>query len=200
MERGETGMACGQGGRPGEGGLRTAGARRAGLRRCAALVLAGLAATAAVPQALAQPAMKPGLWEVRISSPELEAARRQMQQQLAQLPPAQRARMEQAMGGNALGMMAGGPVRVCHTEASLKSQGPVQQERGCTVRATLRGATQVVDMKCEDGRTGHGEFVHSGDGYRGFVEATDPRRPGRMRMEHEGRWIAADCGDVKPAQ
>ncbi len=174
--------------------------RSSGASKRLRMLSAAAFALALSAPAAAQQDMRPGLWEVQLRNAELDAARKQMQQQLAQMPPAQRAQMEKMMGSATAGMLGGGPMKVCHTAASLKQRGPVEQEPGCTVKTSMRGDTHLIDFQCQDGRRGKGEFVHKGDSYRGFIEATDPRRPGTMRMEHEGRWIGADCGTVKPVQ
>jgi hypothetical protein len=174
--------------------------RRGGPRAatCAALLSAAIAAAGIAPGASAQPAMKPGLWEVQVSGPEIDAARRQYQEQLAKMPPERRAQMEKAMGGSIGGMMGGRPARVCLTDADLKERGPVGRETGCKTKNSVRGPVHVVDMQCDDGRTGHGEFTFTAESYRGYVEMSDPRRPGKRRVEQEGRWLGTDCGDVRP--
>ncbi len=148
--------------------------------------------------AQAQPAIKPGLWEVQLKNAEMEAAMKQFQQQLAAMPPAQRAQFEKMMADKGGQMSADGKVRVCHTADTLK-RGLMKDEPGCTTRTQWQAAGGTFETVCENGRKGRGDFVFSGDTYRGTIEATDPKAPGKVfRMEQTGRWISADCGQVKP--
>ena len=72
--------------------------------------------------AFAQPALKPGLWEMQIKNPEMEAALKQMQQQMAAMPAEQRAQMEKMMSQKGAAMGSGGAMRVCHSADSLKQK------------------------------------------------------------------------------
>ena len=73
----------------------------------AALLLGG-----PVGEVGAQPALKPGLWEMQIKNPEMEAALKQMQQQMAAMPADQRAQMEKMMSQKGAAMGSGGAMRV----------------------------------------------------------------------------------------
>lgn len=168
-----------------------------------ALVALPLSLLAALPlSAQAQPEMKPGLWEVQVNSPEFDAMRRQLREQLAGMPPAQRAEMEKMMNAQGGGLMSGGPMKVCHTAESLKkSQDTIPGDsQGCTVKPSSKGNRFTFTLSCPDGRTGHGEFVHAGESYKGFVETVEPGTGRKMRMEHVGRWVGSDCGNVKPVE
>jgi len=172
-----------------------------GITLPAALAAALLAVAGA---ASAQPAMKPGLWEIRMQNAEMDAAMKQMQAELAKMPPAQRAEMEKMMGGR--GVMpapapGGGTVtRVCHSAETLRAEAAGKQEPGCETKSSWKGDTSRFESRCRDGRTMRGEFTFAGDGYQGFVEGTDPKRPGPpFRMEQTARWLGADCGKLAPA-
>ena len=151
--------------------------------------------------AFAQPALKPGLWEMQIKNPEMEAALKQMQQQMAAMPAEQRAQMEKMMSQKGAAMGSGGAMRVCHSADSLKQKGPVNEEPGCTTRTQWAASGGSFEMNCADGRKGKGEFTLIGsDAYRSSFEMTDPKMPGKpFKMEQTGRWISADCGNLKPA-
>lgn len=167
------------------------------LVRLGAAFLLGTAGVAA----LAQPALKPGLWEMQMKNAEIEAAMKQLQQEMAAMPPDQRAQMEKMMGQKGAAMAPGGLVRVCHTADSLKQRGPVNEEPGCSTKTQWSGNGGSFEMSCKDGRKGKGEFAMVGsDAYKGFFEMTDPKMAGKpFRMEQSGRWISPDCGALKPA-
>ncbi|HPU50669.1 MAG TPA: DUF3617 family protein [Burkholderiaceae bacterium] len=169
-------------------------------RAVACAVLAALMLGPLATRVEAQPALKPGLWETQIRNAEMEAALKQMQQQLAAMPAEQRAQMEKIMSQKGASMGTGGAMRVCHSADSLKQRGPVNDEPGCTTRTQWAASGGTFEMNCKDGRTGKGEFsMTGGDTYRSSFEMNDPKRPGKpFRMEQTGRWVSADCGNLKP--
>lgn len=142
--------------------------------------------------------MKPGLWEMRMASPEMDAARVQMKAQMEKMPPEQRAQMEKMMSKSGAAMTGDGAIRICHTAQTLQRDGLAKTESGCEVKHGTRGAVSVFDMTCKNGRSGHGEFTVTPDSIKGVYEGTDPARPGKMRVEQSGRWLGADCGSIKP--
>jgi len=160
------------------------------------LAMAALLLAAA---ATAHAQMKPGLWEIRAKSPEQDAARKQMQAQMDKMSPAQREQMQKAMGARGIAFGNDGAMRICHTEETVKRQSaPVNSETGCEVKHSASGSTRTVDMKCANGRTGHGEFTYASDGYKGWFETTDPARPGKHRTEYDAKFLGTDCGSVRP--
>jgi hypothetical protein len=179
----------------------TRSAASARLTRSAAFALSGaLLFGGFVGEVGAQPALKPGLWEMQIKNPEMEAALKQMQQQMAAMPAEQRAQMEKMMSQKGAAMGSGGAMRVCHSADSLKQRGPVSEEPGCTTRTQWAASGGTFEMTCKDGRKGRGEFSLIGsDAYRSSFEMTDPKMPSKpFKMEQTGRWVSADCGNLKP--
>lgn len=137
-------------------------------RTCAMLVAIGLCCTAIV--AWANPPARVGLWEV--SGKTGDGPRR-----------------------------FGEPQKVCITEETKKrGSAPNQKSNGCTSSTQWSGDKGVFEMTCENGRTGRGEFVYSGsEKYQGFIEFNDGKKPPAIRRtDIVGRWISADCGNVKP--
>ena len=182
------------------GGLRPRAAPRLARLSAAPLLAVLLLGTFGI-EGRAQPTLKPGLWEMQIKNAEMEAALKQMQQQMAAMPAEQRAQMEKMMSQKGAAMGTGGAMRVCHSADSLKQRGPVNEEPGCTTRTQWAASGGTFEMTCTDGRKGKGEFSMIGsDAYRSSFEMTDPKMPGKpFKMEQTGRWISADCGNLKPA-
>ncbi len=148
-------------------------------------------------QVQAQPLGRPGLWEVTTANPELDQARAQMAQQLEKMPPAQRAQMQAMMNSMGVGMTPSGATRVCVSAEMAGESLPAAMPDGCKGTAKTSGRTLKFEFSCEDGSNGRGEFAYPDDrSYTGWTDSTTQGR--KMRVEHSGRWISADCGALAP--
>lgn len=151
--------------------------------------------------ATAQPRpVEPGLWEMQVHNPELDAARAQMQKQLADMPPAMRKQMEDMLANQGLSLGDKG-VRTCITpEQARRGPDPGMGEEGCTHDLDWDGNVGRYSMKCEDGRRGHGEVTFLSDkAWKGWGEFTDPSMGNKpMRVDYSGEWLRSDCGNVAP--
>lgn len=165
------------------------------LARCAlstALLLTSVAQ--AQPKAIA-----PGLWENKVSSPELDAGRAQMEAQMAKMSPAQRTQMEKMMASNGAMMGKDGAAKICITSEMAKADPTAGATReGCTQNLSWSGNTAKMELSCKDGTKGKGEFVYASDkAYSGWIEAQGKSgQAGRMTIT--AQWLGADCGAVKP--
>lgn len=179
------------------------------VRRCLFVMGLGLGLAAA---AHAQDAsIKPGLWEhaftMKSQSGKMEAAMNQMQQQMAALPPDQRKMMEQMMAAQGVGIgNKGQSVKVCITPAQAAAASfPV--EEGCTQKVNRKGNSWDMSYQCKarDGApasSGQGTVTLENAGaYTGdfTVNTTMEGKPEKMSMNTKGRWLGADCGNIKPA-
>lgn len=173
-------------------------------RLCSCLLLALLATSANAQK------ITPGLWEHTVTMKsrggEMEAAMAQMQEQLARMTPEQRKQMEAMMGGQGMGMMAGKPttVRTCITAEQAARDEMAPPDKQCTLVSKERsGKTLRVKFACEGERKGtaEGEFTMDSDkAHHGrlVMEMVARGQPQRVEMEQSGRWVSADCGDIKP--
>lgn len=160
-------------------------------------LLAIAVASIAVPQAQAGPLGRPGLWEATVRSPELDQARAQMAQQLAGMSPAQRAQMEAMMNNMGVGITPSGATRLCVSEEMAGDSVPAAMPEGCKGSSRVSGRTMSFEYSCRDGAQGRGEFTYPDDrSYTGWTDGTVQGR--KVRTEHAGRWISADCGNLKP--
>ena len=151
----------------------------------------------------------PGLWEhsftMKSDDARMEQANAEMQKQLAAMPPEQRKQMEAAMGSRA-GMMSGGAtqVKVCITKEEAAKPPEARMGRGqCTSKDMQRsGNTMKYKFECaQPPSSGEGEMTFISDkAYSGktLVSSQVAGKPQQMTMEMQGKWLAADCGDVKP--
>ena len=168
----------------------------------ATLVLLGMGAAHAQK-------LRPGLWEnsFTIKGGEAEAGMARMQQELARLPPEQRAQVEAMMAQRGVG--AGGPgagmsVKFCLTPEQAARDEIPQQEGRCKQTSTQRsGNTMRFKFACEGEPrvSGEGEYTLVSDKEligNSVVNTVRRGQPARMEVQTKARWLAADCGDIKP--
>lgn len=151
----------------------------------------------------------PGLWEhsfkMKSQDGELEKGMAEMQKQMAAMPPAERKQVEQMMAGRGMSMGAQGTtVKVCVTKEDVARKAEPQFREGCTQQVVQRSASSMkVKFECSQPRpmSGEGEMTFISDkAYTGKSTMTSQAdgRAQQMTMEMAGKWLAADCGDVKP--
>ena len=150
----------------------------------------------------------PGLWEYGIAmkggpGSQMEAA----QAQMAAMPPKEREMMERMMAQR--GLQMGGPgkpmlVKTCVTAEQASRDELPQPDANCKHTSQSRsGNTVKFKFECtgERAATGEGEYTFaSTKEMKGFVRVstTVKGKPETMQMDHTGRWLGADCGDIKP--
>lgn len=184
--------------------------RPAGRFFAIAAVTLGLSAVATAQD---RPDITPGLWEMQmIKAPDgarmpdpakMKAAMEKMQAQMASMPPEQRARMEQMMGHSGIAMSDTG-MRMCLTSASLEHNGvPMENRPGCTTEIKTRTPQRwVASTVCtQPPSTGQVEAIFEGrTSYLVNVTGTrtdqGQQKPFSMSMRY--KFVAADCGGVKP--
>ncbi len=165
--------------------------------------------------------LKPGLWEVsnsmKTSSGEMEKGMAQMQAQMAAMTPEQRKMMEGMMAKQGVGVAAGagagagagvgGPgamlVKMCITKEMAERNEVGGREGDCKSSYSPRtGNTMKYSFTCANPpSSGQGEFTFVGaDAYRSKLTMTSTRggKPEKMDMDGQGKWLAADCGSIKP--
>lgn len=159
--------------------------------------------------ALAQTRMRPGLWEqsftMKSQSGQMEQAMRDMQKQLATMPPEQRKKMEEMMGQHGMHMGASGrSMKMCITKEQSERDELPPQQGNCTQQIVQRTASTIkLKFSCTGNppSSGEGEVTFSSPtAYtaRSVVTTTVDGKPERMAMEQNGKWLSADCGNVKP--
>ena len=178
------------------------------IRVAASCVLSCLALIAVAAGPLPVPPVKTGLWEARMSA--LDADGHEMaapeQAALSRLSPEVRARMADAMKARGVSMPdANGATKVCLTKEMFDS-GRWQQmasEMGCTTNySTLSGTTWKWHSSCtalKSESDGEAAFT-SAESYRTRVTttATVMGKTNTSTRLVQGKWLGADCGDIKP--
>ena len=183
------------------------------MKRIAALIVMA-ACAAALAQGFAR---KPGLWELtmvhqtmdgRDMTQQMAAARAQMQQALANLPPEQRKQMESMMARQNGGAADGGGSssrRICISPAMASRDAPIldAHSRCEPAKVTRTGDKAAFEFSCaSDGRkmTGKGESTFAGDTVSTRVDTTMTDASGTHTMHSETRmtFLGADCQGIKP--
>ena len=156
--------------------------------------------------------MKPGLWEItskmQTGSGQMERQMAQAQERMANMPPDQRKMMEEMMArqGVKMGTAGGGgmTMKVCMTKEMVeRNEMPSQQRGDCKTTSQSRsGNTMKMAFACTNPpSSGEGQFTFNGsEGYtmKMAVNTTVQGKPETMNMDANGKWLGADCGDVKP--
>ena len=173
-------------------------------------------ALAAVVAAVVLPAgaqsLKPGLWEVtnkmQSGSGQMASAMSQMQERMASMPPEQRKMIEEQMAKSGVKMGSGGPaggmsVQVCMTREMIeKNEMPAQRGDCKTTSQSRTGSTGKATFVCTNPpSSGEGEFTFGSPESFSSKTAISTQVDGKtekMSMESSGKWLAADCGSVKP--
>lgn len=173
-------------------------------------ILAAAALGACIPFACAQE-LKPGLWEstseTQVSgNGQMQQQMAQAQQQIANMPPEQRKMMEEMMKSRGVTMNVrngGMSVRYCLTpEMAARKDIPTQRgDCKATHQPSGPGRMKVAFTCSNPPSSGEGEVTFaSPEAYRMKmrVNTSVQGRPEKMNLEASGRWLGADCGDVKP--
>lgn len=171
-----------------------------------------LGSIAALP-ALAQN-MKPGLWEIDTKSsatadPRLRQMLEMQKQQMANMPPEQRKMMEDMMakhgaGGLTISPDGGMHVKACVTpEMVARNQLPMQQRGNCVhKRSPMVGNGMTMSFTCTNPNvSGEGSATFSGDTAFAMTMQTVATVNGKKQassMSSSGKWLASDCGNIKP--
>lgn len=171
----------------------------------AALVAAIFPASACLAQS-----MKPGLWEhsssMKSQSGEMERAMAEARKHMASMPPEQRRQLEQTMGMQ-MGSGTDGrqTMRVCVTpEEATKFE--LNDDPNCRQQILQRGSGTVrIRFSCGGEMPSEGEGTLSFRGDTAFsgkfqMQVRSEGKTDRIEMTQEGRWIAGDCGTLKPGR
>jgi hypothetical protein len=152
----------------------------------------------------------PGLWEhstsMKSQDGQMDKAMAEMQKQLASMPPDQRKQMEAVMAGRGGMMGAGGgsSMKMCLTKEQAERPPETRMTQGdCTQKDVQRsGKTVRFKFECtKPPSSGEGEMTFISDkAYTGRTVVTSQvaGKPQQTTVEMQGKWLATDCGDVKP--
>ena len=154
----------------------------------------------------------PGLWEMtmntKVGGAEMQANIARMQEQMAKMPPEQRKMMEEMMAKQGVSLVGGGAapgaIRYCVSkEQAERGEVPQDPDGRCKRDSMERsGSTMRFKFSCTNPpSSGTGEFTFASDKaytMKMAVDTTVQGKPQRMEMQQNGKWVAADCGGLKP--
>lgn len=160
--------------------------------------------------AFAQPAFKPGLWEVQTrmpGDPEFDKSMAEMREALASMSPEERKQMEAAMGQHGARFAAGGKggaaIRFCMSREQAERSEVSGAQGDCTVgKASRSGNTLTSSFTCNNPKS-YGESVvkvASAQAYSARMTMVTEQngRKDKTVIESDARWLSADCGTIKP--
>jgi hypothetical protein len=168
----------------------------------ALISLAMLAAAHASAQTI-----KPGLWEsnskIKTGNAQTDQAMSMAMQQLANMPPAQRAQLEAMMKQNGVSMPRQGAdggmaITACVTpEMAARKELPLNQKGKCTsTQEAVAGGINIAFTCTEPASSGNGQIRFDGDtAYTMTMNVTNSTGSGPQKVvvESSGRWIGATC-------
>jgi hypothetical protein len=172
--------------------------------------LLALAAAAFAGGASAQ-TLKPGLWEItnhmKSGSGQMEQAMAMAQQHMAAMPPEKRRMIEEMLAKQGVQLGAGGPgsmsSRTCLTKEMVERDEMPTKYGECTTTSQSRsGNTMKFAFTCtQPPSSGEGTYTFlSPEAYtvKMTVQSTVQGKRETMTMDGTGRWLGADCGNIKP--
>ena len=136
----------------------------------------------------------------------IENAMAEMQKQMAAMTPEQRKQMEAAMAGRGvkMGPTGGGSVKVCVTPEEAAKPPEMRSNAGQCTQKNMQRSGNTIKFKYECTQppsAGEGEMTFVSDkAYSGktVMSSLDANKPRQTTLEMQGKWLSADCGDVKP--
>lgn len=159
----------------------------------------------------AQTTLKPGLWQINqkmhTADGRMEKQMAQMQEEMAKMPPAKRKMMEDAMTKQGMQLGGAGPggmaVKICMTKEMVERNEMPSQRSDCkTTRQTRSGNTMSMAFTCSNPpSSGEGKVTFtSPEAYtmKMSVNSTANGKTEKMDMDASGKWLASDCGAIKP--
>ena len=173
-------------------------------------LLVGLAAPVALHGQSAPIPVKPGLWETEVSITHVTALPSEVEARIAAMPPAQQTQVRTMMGADAKPVVT--TTQVCYAQASmdsLLSQAQQSSRMQCSFTnrvQTAQGASFDLSCAGEVGTaTGHVEYHWIDDQHA--ISTSHMTVAGSSRgmtvnstvdTTTKGKFVKADCGDVKP--
>jgi Protein of unknown function (DUF3617) len=178
-------------------------------RRLVQLAYACIAMTALAQAAdFVKPNIKPGLWEVT-NSPQVIGDMPISEDQLAQMSPEQRARLEAAMKAGMASANKARTYKECMTPEKIARGFDIDKDEGksCKRKIVSSTATELqLHDECESTERKTVSDVHfqvkGGTQMTGKINVVISSGAKTMTVNSsvQGKWLGADCGAVKDAQ
>lgn len=172
--------------------------------------VAALVAAAMSCGALAQQALKPGLWQVETrmpSDPEFDKSMAELREQLASMSPEERKQMEAMMGKQGVQFGAGGhggtAAKFCMSREQAERHETAAAQGDCKVTRQARsGNTITSSFTCVNPKSSGESAVTftSAQAYASKLTMVTEQggKKEKTVMESNAKWLSADCGNLKP--
>jgi hypothetical protein len=173
---------------------------------CSLLSVSVLALAALGATAQTAPKMKPGLWQIHIEQErdgqKLPNASDRMKDHMKDMTPERRKQFEEMMKQRGVDPNATDAVKMCYSQKMVE-HGAWTDQGGCKTDFTDRSATSWKwHSVCSSlGYEGDGEATFSdADNFtvKSSGVATAGGKTVKSNSTRTGKWLSADCGDVKP--
>jgi len=170
-----------------------------------ALILPTLVVAFSSAQAQTAPPIKPGLWEIK-SEREVDGKKAaEPSEQMKNLPPEMRAKVQAMMKEKGVGMGEDGVNRICLSRESLDQWRWQSQSENCktefTSRTTSSWKWHSVCTRPDSESDGEAAFANSESYTVKTHTKTKFQGQDRLsRMAIAAKWVGNNCGDIKPVQ
>ena len=156
-------------------------------------------------QAQNQPPMKTGLWQIHIESEINGKKTPDLAERMKNMSPETRKRAEAAMKQQGVDASDSGGRRVCYGREMIEQGRWAEQPNGCKTDYSSRTASLWKwHSSCPQmGYKGDGEAIFpSSENYvvKSSGVITDEGKASTTRSTITAKWLAADCGDLKPPE
>jgi hypothetical protein len=152
------------------------------------------------------PRIKPGLWQIQVEREEngkkMPEASERMKDHMNSMTPERRKQFEEMMKQRGVDTGAGGVIKLCYSQKMVE-HGAWADQGGCKTDYSNRTVTSWKwHSVCP-------ELHYQGDGEASFPDpenfvvkssgvSTNGGKTLSMNSTRTGKWLSANCGDVKP--
>jgi hypothetical protein len=170
------------------------------------LTASTLALAALTAAAQSAPKIKPGLWEIHVeqekNGQKMPDPSERMRDHMKSMTPERRKQFEEMMKQRGVDTSAGGAIKICYTQKMLE-HGAFSDQGGCKTNFSDRSATSWKwHSVCP-------QLNYESDGEARFTDpenfvvkssgaSTSAGTTVKMSSTRTGKWLGADCGNVKP--
>ena len=175
---------------------------------CSLITIGALFAVAPAAYAQTTAPIKPGLWQMRVE--HMEDGQRtpdpadRMQERMKSLPPEKRKQFEDMMKREGISTDEHGAIKMCYSKKMVDSA-VLADQGGCQTTFSNRSSTNWKwHSSCPAlGYVGDGEATFTNS--HNFVikssgVSTAGGRSHSSTYTRTGKWLSADCGDLKPRE
>jgi len=152
------------------------------------------------------PRIKAGLWQIQLEQEEnghkMADASERMKEHMKNMTPERRKQFEEMMKQRGVDPSAGGAVKLCYSQKMVE-RGAWSDQGGCKTEYSERSASawKWHSICSQMGYEGDGEASFP-DSENFVVKSSGVLTAGGKthdsRSVRTGKWLSADCGDVKP--